>query len=157
MKSNVEVLQSVEQFDREIGAPVAIFFDAAGEKKSNDLRKFWRHWYNPGGLKEGTPWVNKDELYISLIKEAVIKYKKEYACPIDIWDYFVERHARINNVTTKIHFNLMDPTWILNWLEMKVVFPIYVGLSGTIGVFFTSEINNCIWIMRSLVKCLVLR
>ena len=40
MKSNVEVLQSVEQFDREIGAPEEIFFDATGEKKSNDLRKF---------------------------------------------------------------------------------------------------------------------
>ena len=42
----------------------------------------------------------------------------------------------------KIYFNCMDPTRILNWLDMKVIFPIYVGLSGMIGVIFAAVIDN---------------
>jgi hypothetical protein len=52
-------------------------------------------------LEEGTPWANKAELYIGLIKEAVRKDMKESDCPLVSWDYCVERRARINNLTAK--------------------------------------------------------
>jgi hypothetical protein len=33
-------------------------------------------------LEEGTPWANKAELYIGLIKEAVRKDMKDSNCPL---------------------------------------------------------------------------
>jgi hypothetical protein len=73
MKSKIEVLQAVKQFAKEIGAPVAIICDMAGEQMSQPLpQKFC----NEIGttlrvLEEGTPWANKAKLYIGLIKKAV--------------------------------------------------------------------------------------
>ena len=69
MKFKIEVLQAVKQFAKEIGAPDAIICDMAGEQTSHPLRQFC----NKIGttlrvLEEGTPWANKAELYIALIK-----------------------------------------------------------------------------------------
>ena len=57
----------------------------------------------------------------------------------------------------KTYFNCVDPKRIISWLEMKVTFSIYVGLSGMICVIFETVTNNFLWIMRTLVECLVLR
>ena len=81
-------------------------------------------------------------MYISLIKRALKKNMKEYDCPVDIWDYCVERRARINSMMAKIYFNCTGPTRILNWVSMKVTFPVYVSLSGMISVVFATAINN---------------
>jgi hypothetical protein len=107
MKSKIEVLQAVKQFAKEIGAPDAIICDMAGEQTSQSLKKFC----NEIGttlrvLEEGTPWANKAELYIGLIKEAVRKDMKDSNCPLAFWDYCVERRARINNLTAKDTFKL---------------------------------------------------
>lgn len=107
MKSKSEVLQAVKQFAKEIGAPDAIISDCSGEQKSHALKRFC----NEIGttlrtLEEGTPWSNRAELYIGLIKEAVRKDMKEADCPLAFWDYCVERRARINNVTAKDLFQL---------------------------------------------------
>eukprot|EP00957_Ditylum_brightwellii_P124442 9483997-Ditylum_brightwellii.AAC.1 len=60
MKSKSEVEQAVKQFAKEVGA-----LDAISEIGTT-LRI----------LEEGTPWVNKAELYIGLLKEAVRKDMK---------------------------------------------------------------------------------
>ena len=56
MKSKIEVPQAVKQFAKEIGAPYAIIFDAAGEQASGSLREFF---HKIGTtlrvLEEGTP------------------------------------------------------------------------------------------------------
>jgi hypothetical protein len=54
-------------------------------------------------LEEGTPWANKAELYIGLIKEAVHMHMnmKDSNCPLTFLDYCVEYQARINNLTVK--------------------------------------------------------
>ena len=41
-------------------------------------------------LEEGTPWVNKAELYIGLIKEAVRKDMRQSDSPLVFWDYCLE-------------------------------------------------------------------
>jgi hypothetical protein len=88
MKSKSEVLQAVKQFAKEIGAPDAIILDAAGEQSSQSLRKFCSEMGTTlRYLEEGTPWANKAELYIGLIKEAVRKDMKESNCPLAFWDY----------------------------------------------------------------------
>ena len=61
-------------------------------------------------LEEGTPWSNKAELYIGLIKEAVRKDICESNSPLCLWDYCVEKRARINNLTAKNAFWLHGST-----------------------------------------------
>ena len=50
-------------------------------------------------LEKNTPWANRAELYIGLIKEAVRQDMKASNCPIVFWDYCAERRARIQNLT----------------------------------------------------------
>ena len=107
MKSKSEALQAVKQFAKEVGAPDAIIFDAAREQTSQALREFCSSigtslWV----LEEGMPWANKAELYIGLIKEAVRKDMRASNCSPALWDYCVERSARINNLTAKRLFPL---------------------------------------------------
>jgi transposase InsO family protein len=107
MKTKGEVLQALKQFAKEIGAPDAIVSDAAAEQSSQKLRKFCSAIGTTLRLlEEGTPWANKAELYVGLIKEAVRKDMKESNCPLAFWDYCVERRARINNLTAKSIFKL---------------------------------------------------
>jgi hypothetical protein len=83
MKSKSEVLQAVKQFAKEIGAPDAIICDMAGEQTSNALKRFCQEIGTTlRVLEEGTPWENKTELYVGLIKEAVRKDMKESDCPL---------------------------------------------------------------------------
>ena len=111
MKSKAEVLQAVKQFAKEVGAPDALICDAAGEQTSQAMRKFCTEIGTTlRALEEGTPWANKAELYIGLIKAAVSKDMKESNCPLVLWDYCVERRARINNLTAKDSFKLHGTT-----------------------------------------------
>ena len=107
MRTKSEVLQAVKQFAKEIGAPDAIICDMSREQTSRSLRKFCGEIGTTLRiLEEGTPWANKAELYIGLIKEAVRKDMKDSNCPLAFWDYCAERRARINNMTAKDTFNL---------------------------------------------------
>ena len=69
MKRKSEVLMAVKIFAKEIGAPDALICDMSKEQTSSDMKLF----LNDIGttlrvLEEGTPWANKAELYIKLIK-----------------------------------------------------------------------------------------
>ena len=57
-------------------------------------------------LEENTPWANKAELYIGLMKEAVRKDMRSSNSPLAFWDYCMERRARINKLTAKDLFSL---------------------------------------------------
>jgi hypothetical protein len=84
MKTKLEVMQAVEQFAKEIGAPDAIISDGAPEQKSQEMRKF----LNEIGTRlqvhgEGTPsWASKAKLYMGLVKDAVRKDLKDSNCPL---------------------------------------------------------------------------
>ena len=107
MKSKSEVLQAVKQFAKEIGAPDALISDSAAEQKSHALKKFCNQMDTTLRLlEEGTPWANRAELYIGLIKEAVRQDMKDTDCPIAFWDYCLVRRVRINNLTAKNLFQL---------------------------------------------------
>lgn len=111
MRTKADVIQAVKQFAREIGAPDAIISDAAREQVSGDLRKFLSSIGTTlRVLEEGTPWSNRAELYIGIIKEAFRKDMKDSNCPLPFWDYCVERRARINNLTAKNLFQLHGTT-----------------------------------------------
>ena len=81
--------------------------DASRSQKSQEVPKYC----NDIGttlrvLEENTPWANKAELYIGIIKEEFQKDMKESNYPLAFWDYFMERRARINNLTAKDLFSL---------------------------------------------------
>jgi len=105
LRSKSEVLQAVKLFAKEVGAPDAIIADAAKEQQSTELRGFLQSiGTSLRLLEEGTPWANRAELYIGLIKEAVRKDMKDSGCPLPFWDYCVERRARIHNLTASSLF-----------------------------------------------------
>jgi len=96
---------------KEIGAPDAIIADAVREQQSDPLKRFLKSIGTTLRiLEEGTPWSNKAEVYIGLIKEAVRKDMAMSNCPLAFWDYCVERRARINNLTAKDRFQLHGQT-----------------------------------------------
>ena len=107
MKKESDFLQAVKQVAKAIGAPDAIIYDASKARTSQAVRKFC----NDIGttlrvLEENTPWANKVELYIGIIKEAVRKDLKASDCPLALWDYCMERRMRINNLAAKDLFSL---------------------------------------------------
>ena len=134
MQRKSEVLQAIKQFAKEIGVPTSIITDMASEQMSQEVRKFCNNigttlW----ALEEGTPWSNIAELYIGLLKEAVRKDMRESNSPMSLWDYCVERRARINNLTSKDNLSCMEQCLILQpWLS-RVTYPPFANLVGMSG------------------------
>ena len=72
MRSKGDVPLALKVFKKEIGVPDAIIWDAAGEQTSHEVKHFCQQMgMTLPVLEEGTPWANRAELYIGLIKEAV--------------------------------------------------------------------------------------
>ena len=72
IKARQEVLDVVKRFAKEVRAPDAIICDPIADHISNKLKSF----LNEIGrslrlLEEYTPWANKAELLIGILKEAV--------------------------------------------------------------------------------------
>ena len=111
MKKKSEVLLAIKQFAKEIGALDSFVADMSGEQMSSEVKNFCNDIGTTlRALEEGTPWSNKAELYIGLIKEAARKDMHESNSPLCLWDYCVERRARINNLTAKNAFKLHGST-----------------------------------------------
>ena len=72
MKSQTEFQTALHWFCKQIGVPVDLIVDGHKSQTSNEVRRF----YNQVGttlkiLEVDTPWANRAELYIGLLKEAV--------------------------------------------------------------------------------------
>eukprot|EP00957_Ditylum_brightwellii_P076245 5795935-Ditylum_brightwellii.AAC.1 len=71
LKSKGEVSLAVKQFAKEVHAPDAFICDTTGEQTSQPMRSFCTGIGTTlRVLEAGTPWANKTEIYIGLIKEA---------------------------------------------------------------------------------------
>ena len=57
-------------------------------------------------LERNTPWANRAELYIGILKEAVRKDLRSTNSPMQLWDYAIERRAKIYNLTPRPLFQL---------------------------------------------------
>ena len=79
---------------RKIGAQRQTLWTLWVEQSKEALVQFCHEiGYTLRYIEEGTPWTNKAELYIGLIKEAVQKDMMKANSPISLWDYCVERCA----------------------------------------------------------------
>ena len=85
MKKWADVLQAMTKFMKEVGVPDAIICDGAGEHTSNNMRQLYNNTDTTLRILErGTPWANKAELYIGIIKEAVRKDMRESNSPMPL-------------------------------------------------------------------------
>jgi len=107
MATRSMLLHALKQFVKEVGAPEIIICDHSGEQSSDNVKQYCSDiGTSLRYIEEGTPWANKAELYIGLLKEAVRKDMKESDCPLVLWDYCVERRARISNLSARKQFSL---------------------------------------------------
>ena len=56
-------------------------------------------------LDTGTPWGNRAELYIGLLKEAVRRDMRHSKSPMTLWCYCIEQRAKIQNAITRPLFH----------------------------------------------------
>jgi hypothetical protein len=101
MKTLEEVPEAVSRFLRDVGAPDVLIGDAHSSHQSISVKRL----LNRAGtklrlLEEGTPWSNKAELYIGLLKGAVLRDMKRSNSPKVFWCYCVERRVKIHNFTS---------------------------------------------------------
>ena len=111
MKKEADAHKAYRQFFKRIGVPDAIISDGAkaqvqGETKTlcNNVGTTIRQ------LERDTPWSNRAELYVGLIKRAIKKEMKAMDSPLALWDYCAQRCATVNNVTAKNLFQLEGET-----------------------------------------------
>ena len=76
--------------------------DAHPAQTSSDARRLC----SQGGtimkvLEQGTPWANRAELYIGLLKEATNKDLRACNAPLCLWDYCLERRVMIHNAVPR--------------------------------------------------------
>jgi hypothetical protein len=97
----------MKQFAKDIDVPDAFVADMSGEQRPKEVKSSYNEIDSTlRALEEGTPWANKAELYIGLMKEAVRKEMKDQDAPMVFWDYCIERRARIHNLTAKANIKL---------------------------------------------------
>jgi hypothetical protein len=99
MKNQQDFKTALHWFCKQVGVPVSLVVDAHSAQTGNDTKRFC----DQVGtilriLEKGTPWSNRAELYIGLLKEAVRKDMRASNSPMCLWDYAIERRALIHNV-----------------------------------------------------------
>ena len=86
-KNKYDILSTLKPFTKEIGAPEAIICDVSVQQTAIEVKKYCGDIGTTLRiLAEGTPWPNKAELYIGLIKESIRKYERNGypSCPIGL-------------------------------------------------------------------------
>ena len=95
-------MAAVKQYAKDIGALDAIICDMAQEQVSSNIKMFLNDiGMTLHALEEGTPWANKAQLYINLMKETVCKDMQESHSPLPFWDYPLERRVWMYNMTAR--------------------------------------------------------
>ena len=111
MKRKGDAHKAYKRFFKRIGVPDALITDGAREQALGDAKKICDQVGTTlRQLERNTPWSNRAELYVGLIKRAVKKDLKKSNCPMCLWDYCAERRAQVNNVTAKDLFQLDGQT-----------------------------------------------
>ena len=122
------------------GARDSFVADMSGEQMSSEVKKFCNDIGTTlRALEEGTPWSNKAELYIGLIKEAVRKDANRILhCVFGIT--VLRGEPGSTTLQLRMHSSFMDPLPTQSPLVMKVTSQTCVRVDGMDGV--TSGINQ---------------
>ena len=99
MKSQKEFPMALHWFCKQVGVPDSLVVDGHWSLQSGQVRCFCDQVGTTLRILEAhTPWANRAELYIGILKEAVRKDLRASNAPMVLWDYAMERRARIHNV-----------------------------------------------------------
>ena len=99
MKSQKEFPMALHWFCKQVGVPDSLVVDGHRSLQSGQVRRFCDQVGTTLRILEAhTPWANRAELYIGILKEAVRKDLRASNAPMVLWDYAMERRARIHNV-----------------------------------------------------------
>lgn len=102
MKSQEEFQTALHWFCKQVGVPSNLVCDAHKAQVNSKVKRFCDQVGTTlRVLEKGTPWANRAELYIGLLKEAVRKDMRASHSPMVLWDYAIERRATINNIVPR--------------------------------------------------------
>ena len=111
MRSQSEFKQALHWFCKEVGVPASLVMDGHKAQRNLSTKKFC---HQVGTimrvLEVGTPWANRAELYIGLLKEAVRRDLRDSHAPKVLWDYCLERRAHIHNFVPRPLFQNQGET-----------------------------------------------
>ena len=111
MKSQDEFETALHWFCKEIGVPVELILDGFSAQTTSTVKRFCDQVGTTlKVLERATPWANRAELYIGLLKEAVRKDMRESNSPMVLWDYAIERRALIHNAVPRPLFQAQGKT-----------------------------------------------
>ena len=98
MKSQKEFPTALHWFCKQVGVPDSLVADGHKSLQSGEVRRFCDQVGTTLKILEAhTPWTNRAELYIGILKEATRKDLRSSNAPMVLWDYAMERRARIHN------------------------------------------------------------
>jgi hypothetical protein len=103
MKTPSQFEEALHLFGKEIGVPANLVADPHPSQTKSSVRRFCDQVGTTLRLLEkSTQWANRAELYIGLLKEAVQKDMRASSnAPMVLWDYCIQRRAKIHNVTPR--------------------------------------------------------
>ncbi len=112
MKDQCSYFSALKQFTKEVGAPQVLVCDSHPTQKKRKVKEFCVQIGITLCVPEAeTQWANRAELYVGLLKKATRKDMRATGSPLVLWDYCMERHALIFQVTAKklFQFNGTNP------------------------------------------------
>ena len=112
MKSQKEFPVALHWFCKQVGAPDTLIADGHKSLRSGEVKRFCDQVGTTlKTLEAHTPWANRAELYIGILKEATRKDFRASNAPMALWDYALERRAQIHNAVPRPLFqnNGMTP------------------------------------------------
>ena len=102
MKSQKEFPTALHWFCKQVGVPDSLVADGHRSLQSGEVRRFCDQVGTTLKILEAhTPWANRAELYIGILKEATRKDLRSSNAPMALWDYAIERRARIHNAVPR--------------------------------------------------------
>ena len=98
MRSQDEFKTALHWFCKQVGVPTTLIVDGHKSQKSPNVKRFCDQVGTTlRVLETGTPWANRAELYIGLLKEAVRRDMRQSNSPMSLWCFCIERRAKIHN------------------------------------------------------------
>ena len=111
MQSQNEFSTALHWFCKQVGVPVELIVDGHKAQTSSEVKTFCHQVGTTLRILEtGTPWANRAELYIGLLKEAVRRDMRNSNSPMSLWCYCIERRAKIHNAVPRPLFQAQGQT-----------------------------------------------
>ena len=111
MEAQSEFKDTLHWFCKQDGVQRELIYDAHNSMSKNKSAKRLAHQLGLTikVLERATPWTNRTELYVGILKEAVQKDLPVSDSPMILWDYDLERHALIHNLVPRSLFQNDKP------------------------------------------------